>query len=199
MRPNMGLARLIARQLGRPSRTTARLLNFANRRGNERAIELLDVSSDHRVLDVGFGGGVALAKLAERSESVAGVDRSSAAVRAARERFAREVKQGHVQIEEASVEALPFGDASFDRVLTVHTIYFWPDPEQGLREILRVLRPGGRVVVATDTKGPPRAVARHGFAHYDQEQQAELLRAVGFSGIHFERDGRLLFALAARP
>jgi arsenite methyltransferase len=195
----MGLARFIAGQLGRPSRTTARLLNFANRRGNERTVELLELSSDHRALDIGFGGGIALAKLAERSESVAGVDRSRAAVRAARERFAREIETGRIQIEEASVEALPFEDASFDRILTVHTIYFWPDPEDGLREILRVLRPNGQLVLTTDTKGPPSAVARHGFAHYDQEQQAELLRTVGFSEIRFEREGRLLFALAARP
>jgi arsenite methyltransferase len=195
----VGLARLIARQLGRPSRATARLLNLANRRGNERAVELLEVSSDQRALDVGFGGGIALARLAERVASVVGVDPSPAAVRAARERFARAIEQGRVQIEEASVAALPFEDASFDRVLTVHTIYFWPDPERGLREIVRVLRPGGRLVLATDTKGPPSAVARHGFAHYDREQQAGLLRTAGFSAIRFEREGRLLFALAARP
>jgi arsenite methyltransferase len=136
----MGLARFIAHQLGRPSRVTGRLLNLANARGNERAVELLDVSSDQRALDVGFGGGVALGKLAARAQSVAGIDRSEAAVGSVRQRFRREIEEGGLHVELASVEAIPFDDESFDQVLTVHTIYFWPDPERGLRETLRVLK-----------------------------------------------------------
>jgi arsenite methyltransferase len=118
----VGLARLIARQLGRPSRITGRLLNMANIRGNEWAIDLLEVCSRHRALDVGFGGGVALGKLAGRAGFVAGIDHSRAAVHAARQRFRREIEAGRMQLEEASVEASPFPDASFDRALTVHTI-----------------------------------------------------------------------------
>jgi ubiquinone/menaquinone biosynthesis C-methylase UbiE len=94
---------------------------------------------------------------------------------------------------------MPFEDGSFDRVLTVHTIYFWPDPELALREILRVLKPGGRLILVTDTRGPPKAIAKHGFSSYSEEQQSELLRTVGFSGIAIERRGRLLFAAAAKP
>src|SRR3954449_4990055 len=176
----MGLARFVASQLGRPSRLTGRLLNLANARGNAAAVEMLDVSSQHRVLDAGSGGGAGLGKLTRRADSVAGIDLSEPAVRAARRSFRREIEDGRLQVEEASVEAIPFDDASFDRVLTVHTIYFWPDPERGLREILRVLKRGGRLVLVTDTKGPPRAIAKHGFASYSQEQQTELLRASGF-------------------
>ena len=97
-----------------------------------------------------------------------------------------------------SVEAIPFDDASFDGVLTVHTIYFWPDPERGLREILRVLKPGGRLVLVTDLRGPPKAIAKHGFSSYSQKQQGELLRTAGFSDVGFERRGRVLFGLAAK-
>src|SRR3954453_2375627 len=186
----MGPARFIAHQLGRPSRITGRLLNLANASGNARAVELLELSSDHRALDVGFGGGVALGELVGGARSVAGIDHSEAAVRSARQRFRREIEEGRLQVELASVEAIPFEDASFDRILTVHTIYFWPDPERGLREILRVLRSGGRLVLATDVKGPRKAVASHGFNSYGQEQQSELLRAAGFSAVRFERHGR---------
>jgi arsenite methyltransferase len=194
----MGLARLIADQLGRPSRITGRLLNVANARGNKRAVELLEVSAEHRVLDVGFGGGAALRKLAVRARSVAGIDRSEAAVRSARRRFRREIQEGRLQVELASVEAIPFEDESFDRVLTVHTIYFWPDPELGLREILRVLKMGGRLVLATDVKGPPKAIAKHGFNSYGEEQQAKLLRGAGFAAVRLERHGRVMYALATK-
>jgi arsenite methyltransferase len=194
----MALARLIARELGRPSRMTGRLLNLANARGNERAVQLLEVSWEHRALDVGFGGGVALRKLLARAHSVAGIDLSESAVSAARQRFRAEIDRGQVQVEKASVEAIPFQEASFDRVLTVHTIYFWPDPERGLREILRVLKPGGRLALVTDTTGPPKAVATHGFSSYGQAEQGELLRTAGFADIRFERRGRLLFALPTK-
>jgi ubiquinone/menaquinone biosynthesis C-methylase UbiE len=195
----VGLARLIARELGRPSRITGRVLNLANARGNKRAIELLDVSPEHRALEVGFGGGLALRKLAARARFVAGIDPSESAVRAARRSFRRDIEHGGVQVEEASVDAIPFEADSFDRALTVHTIYFWPDPERGLREILRVMKRGARFVLVTDTKGPPTAIAKHGFASYSEVQQAELLRSVGFSDIAFQRRGRLLLAVAKKP
>src|SRR4051795_1198288 len=112
----MGLARLVARQLGRPSHVTGRLLNLANARANAAAVELLQLSSDQRALEVGFGGGVALKKLAARAHSVAGIDVSEAAVRAARRSFRREIEEGTLEVDEASVEAIPFDDAAFDRV-----------------------------------------------------------------------------------
>jgi ubiquinone/menaquinone biosynthesis C-methylase UbiE len=120
-------------------------------------------------------------------------------VRSARRRFRHEIEEGWLQVELASVEAIPFEDESFDRILTVHTIYFWPDPERGLREILRVLKRGGRLVLATDIKGPPKAIARHGFSSYGEEQQAELLRGAGYAAVRLERHGGVLYPLAAKP
>jgi arsenite methyltransferase len=195
----VALARFVERQLGRPSRLTARLLNLANAGINEQAVELLEVSPEHRVLDVGFGGGVALARLADRAAFVAGIDHSRPAVTAALERFRREVDGGRMQIEAASVDAIPFEDASFHGSLSVHTIYFWEEPEHGLGEILRVLKPRGRLVLATDTRGAPRAIAKHGFRSYTEEDQADLLRSAGFGEVRFERRKASLFAVAAKP
>lgn len=112
----MGLAPLIARQLARPSGVTGRVLNLANACGNAAAVELLEVSSEHRALDVGFGGGVALRKMAARAHSVAGIDRSEAAVGAARRRFRRQIEAGRLELREASVEAIAFEDESSDGI-----------------------------------------------------------------------------------
>lgn len=195
------LRRRLAAQLGRPSgafgRVVAVMLNRGNRRTNERAIELLEVEpSSHRVLDVGFGGGVGLELLGARGLSmVSGVDHSEDAVRAARKRFA-----GAERLEVASVEALPFEDGAFDRILSVHTIYFWPDADAGARELFRVTAPGGRVVLAfmRGEKMREQKIHEHGFAFFEAADVAALLTGAGFAPVRVEGDGPL-FAVAEKP
>jgi len=190
------MRRRLAAQLRRPSglfgRVVAAMLNRGNRRTNERAVELLGVEPSHRVLDVGFGGGVGLELL--RSSTLAGVDHSPDAVRMARKRFPS------ARIAQASVEALPFDDAAFDRVLSVHTIYFWPDAEAGARELFRVTAPGGRVVVAfmRGEEMRKQKIHEHGFAFFEAADVAALLTGAGFAPVRVEGDGPL-FAVGEKP
>jgi SAM-dependent methyltransferase len=173
-------------------------MNLANARINSLAVELLDPCPEHRVLEVGFGGGVGLEKLIPRVAFVAGIDPSAACVRIVRQRLRDELHSGRVRIEQTGVEAMPFETESFDRALTVNTIYFWERPERGLREILRVLRPAGRLLLATEIRRVPSRIAKHGFSYYPEEELAELLRRAGYSDVHFEHRSRFLFALAAK-
>jgi len=195
----VGLARFVTRELGKPSRLTGLLLNAANAPVNSRALKLLAVDPGERVIEVGFGGGRSLAELAAHAHFVAGVDRSAAAVDGARKRLAREIAAGAVEVAQASVEDLPFPDESFDCGLCVHAIYFWPDPHAGLAEMVRTLRPGGRLVLATSLKGPPEAMARNGFGHLDRTAQEMLLRDAGFGDVRFSTSRGALLAQARRP
>ena len=68
-------------------------------------------------------------------------------VKAAERRFGAEVAEGRAEFRTGTVETLPFAEASFDKALTVNTIYFWTSLEVGLAEIARVLVQGGRLVV----------------------------------------------------
>src|SRR5678815_108250 len=147
------LSRWLGRQLRQPSGLggwlIARIMNRSNAAMNQRAIELLDVQPTHAVLEVGFGGGLALAPLLARARSgrVTGVDPSDDMLAAAAEHHRAAIASGRLRLERAGVEALPHGDREFDRVLSVNTLYFWPDPARGFAEIRRVLRPGGKLVL----------------------------------------------------
>jgi SAM-dependent methyltransferase len=105
------------------------------------------------ILDVGCGGGKTIERLATLASSgkVCGVDYSSTSVAVARQVNAAGITAGRVSIQEASVSRLPFPDDTFDLVSAVETHYYWPQPVDDMREIFRVLKPGGRLVLIAET------------------------------------------------
>jgi arsenite methyltransferase len=109
--------------------------------------EALDARPGERVLDAGCGPGFYVAELLERvgsDGSVAGVDASKPMLAVAGKRC-----EGHpnVSFHEGDVTALPVGDAEFDRALSVQVLEYVEDIPAALGELLRVLRPGGRVTI----------------------------------------------------
>lgn len=143
--------RFIARQLSHPrgllGRLIMRLMNHRNANLYAFALEHLGITPTDRVLEVGFGGGLALSNLVDHAAFTAGVDRSGDAVKRAEARFASAVALGRAEFRVASVERLPYEARSFTKALTVNTIYFWSSLDAGFEETSRVLSPGGRVVV----------------------------------------------------
>ncbi len=103
------------------------------------------------MLEIGFGPGVGIGLLAARAHHVAGADPSTEMLRQATKRNATAISQGRVELRQASAEQLPFPDACFDKALAVNSMQLWPDVPAGLRELSRVLRHGGRVVLAFTT------------------------------------------------
>lgn len=100
------------------------------------------------VLDVGCGPGGYHAAIRVSGANVIGIDQSAGMVREARARAGGDGQRGYVA--QADAQALPFGDLTFDRGLAAHMLYHVPDRVAALRELRRVVRGGGRVVLATN-------------------------------------------------
>lgn len=125
------------------------LMDWINRPMHQAALEALAVERHSRVLEIGFGTGALVARLAAVVSGglVAGVDLSEQMVARASRRNRQAVAAGRVDLRRGGVSALPFGDGSFDRVVAVNSFQFWPSPLSDLREVRRVLTPGGRLVL----------------------------------------------------
>jgi ubiquinone/menaquinone biosynthesis C-methylase UbiE len=122
-------------------------------------VELLDLQPHDRAVELGCGAGrgLVLAARAAVPSLVAGMDLSPTMLRSAAHRLRRAGQHERTSLLRGNLEALPYADSSLDKIWSVHTFYFWADPEAVFADLLRVLAPGGRVVVTLATGTVSRA------------------------------------------
>jgi ubiquinone/menaquinone biosynthesis C-methylase UbiE len=191
----MDCARVVLmRMFGRPKGVLGRLGGIVMARVNRDAaaevVGLLDVRPDDRILEIGFGPGVAVQLLARRALTgcVAGVDQSQEMVRQAAARNAEALRSRRVDLRYGSAERLPFAEATFDKVLAINSMQVWPDARAALKEIRRVLKPSGTVALGFTVNSGQR-----------QDGVAELLAAAGFARARIVGRPQLFCAIASKP
>jgi ubiquinone/menaquinone biosynthesis C-methylase UbiE len=115
----------------------------------EQAIDLMNISADARVLDIGCGSGWAARLMAEKTHEghVVGIDISDEMVRLAGE---TSKSFPNIEFRVASAERLPFSDDEFSRAFSMESLYYYADMLGALKEIRRVLQPGGVFVTVVD-------------------------------------------------
>jgi SAM-dependent methyltransferase len=157
----------------------------SNRRRNAWAVSLLDVQRDDRVLEIGFGPGIAIRELSRRAPEgyVCGLDHSAVMVRQAARRNRDGVRAGQVDLRLGPAESLPAFDVPFDKILAVNAMQFWDRPVERLAELRRVLRTGGRIAIAFQPRGPG---ATDGAAAARGQKLVAALRDAGFSQVRLE-------------
>ncbi len=151
----------------------------------------LRLQPDDDLLDVGCGAASLLVEHASHVRYVAGLDASEIQVALARRRLADRLAAGSAQIVLGDAGRLPWDDGRFSVVTSLNTLKFVPDPEGALREMCRVLRPSGRVVVTMgETKQAPwGAAGQSGTAdawgqwQWSDADAQRLMEAAGFADV----------------
>lgn len=203
----MALPSFLIDQLSRPkgkfAPVTALLLNGINARTILAGISALDLRPGQRVVDVGFGGGLSiplLLRAVTKRGHVFALETSDEMLARAKRRFIVPRLQGRLRVEKAYVESLPLGDANYDAVMSLNTIPFWTDVDEGMRELARVLVPGGRLVLGI---ADPEEIMRAGFAAHGHrivvpERLGERLPDYGFEMLEIRRTAHETALLVAR-
>ena len=180
----------ISRQLRQPTgdlgRQVAQRMNAGNLAQNQAALQYAELAHANHLLEVGMGNGGLVAGLLSAYPDLqyTGADFSADMVSEASIINVDLVAAARARFVMADIAALPFADASFDRILTVNTIYFWPAPATALQELARVLAPGGLLVIALRTAESMRhfGFAQDVFTLYERPTLDALLDGSPFAG-----------------
>ena len=155
----IGAGWYLINQVRKPARWVGRpflwMMNASHSGLTDWGLRHVQINKNSRILDVGCGGGRTIEKLAALASggTVDGIDYAEGSVAESRARNARLIAAGRVGVQMAAVSRLPFEENTYDLVTAVETQYYWPDLPGDMREILRVLKPGGTLIVVAESYG----------------------------------------------
>ena len=198
----MGIWQVIGRQAQNPTgfvgRLVTRFMTRMTRAHSAWTVEVLDIQPGDHLLEVGFGAGVGIQLLAERTTEghVAGVDISDTMLEMASARNAGSIAQGRVELVKGDGKTIPYSDGHFDKVCTINTIYVVSEPSQLFAELYRVLKPGGLAAVTFPVREhfmKFRPTRTPGFHMHEVEDLQSALEHAGFTDVRIERNDSVKF------
>lgn len=192
----MSISTFFSKQARKPSGVfgrfvMSRILTKGNVRLNEFVNELMSVKEGDHILEVGFGPGHLLFKMASQigSGRIEGIDFSKTMLAMAKRRNKRYIADGKMRLQQGNFDEMPFMENSFDKICTVNTLYFWKDPENTARKLLNILKPNGKLVIGYEDIVPSEhnLISSDIFNIYSNKDISELLINAGFSrGVSIE-------------
>ena len=166
------------------SRNARSILHLNRPREVAVLTKMLGLDSGHRLLDVGCGDGYLTTKFARHVRQVVGIDPDATMLAKARLLHSRP----NIEYEIGLAEKLPYADAAFDRVVAVSVVEHFNSPGGGLKEMARVLKPGGVLAISVDSLLPENspdnfrrwhAARYHVTTYFRRDQILALLRDCG--------------------
>ena len=160
------------------------IMNVINNAMYRKTVSLVKLNDKSKVLDIGYGNGHLIKKMYKKYRPfVCGIDISEDMRAAAEKRNAAALKDGKLRLSIGDCCKLEYDDGTFDAVTSVNTIYFWNDTLQGMKEIFRVLKPGGAFYNTVYAKEwlQKLSYTRKGFRMFELEDYMSLCVQAGFS------------------
>lgn len=182
----------LAKHLRKPDGETGKEVGVQMNKGNRHiclnSYGVLTPKEGDNILEIGMGNGFFIKDLFRMVNELRykGVDFSSTMVKEAIHLNQQYIKEGQVEFYKASIERLPFDDNSFDCITTTNTLYFWPKPNDNIKELLRVLKPHGKLLVAYRSKDilDKIELTQYDFEKYEVMDVEKLFEEGGFCQIN---------------
>lgn len=205
----MSLLKRLLSQSKKPSGRFGRFLawgmNFGHAGLTRWGLGFIDIARDIDVLDIGCGGGRTVERLAgiATDGKVVGIDYSPDAIAVARKKNRELIDMGRVEILQESVSSMSFTDAAFDLVTAFEAHYFWPDFRNTLKEVHRVTKQNGQLLIVGAAYKNKRFDRRNrrivdaiGMTYLSIEELRESLEGVGYAEFDaFEKKSKGWFAV----
>jgi ubiquinone/menaquinone biosynthesis C-methylase UbiE len=177
-----------AKPTGFFGKLSARGMALGHRGFYKNTAKILNLTPDDAYLEIGFGSGLFIKKYASHVKRIAGLDYSEDMVKLASNINEDIVKSGKAEFKQGNVSTLPWNVNEFSAVAGIETFFFWPKPQSALKEIFRVLIPGGRLVLEMaynkdDGRDHRKQIEKHNLKLYSGEEMTTLLKEAGFSEI----------------
>ncbi len=158
-------------------------MNKGNLRINLDAFKILDASPNDSILEIGMGNGYFVKDIVSVHPSISytGYDFSDVMIEESKKRNAEWIANGQAKFVLGDITSLPFPDNSFTKIITINTIYFWEDTNRILNELIRVLKPNGKLMISLRPKHQTLKYpfTKYGFTQYSKEDLEVLLAKNG--------------------
>jgi len=179
-------------QFAKPTGFFGKILAKGMARGHKdfykNAARVINPTNDDIYLEIGFGSGIFIKKYMSHVSKIAGIDYSEDMVKLASDINRRLVKSGKAEFKQGYASSLPWAENEFTVVATIETFFFLNETEKTLKEIFRVLKPGGRLIIEMaynkdDGMDHKKHIKKFNLKLYSGEEIKKLLKNAGFSDI----------------
>ena len=195
------LTEFLIKQSQKPSgligRVITKIWSFYFKKLSLWAIKQTTISSNYRILEIGYGGGSTIKNLLALNKhlEVHGIDISKESYRTAQRVHSDSIRKGSVQLKIGNVENMPYQNNYFDRIFAIQTHIFWKDIKKSFQEVYRVMSSNSTLIIASEKE----KIHYHMTDYRTSHEFSQLLTSIGFSKIE-EKQNRnwILYAVYKR-
>ena len=179
-------------QFAKPTGFFGKILAKGMARGHKEfykhALKAINPKKDDKYLEIGFGSGIFINRYMSHVSRIAGIDHSEDMVKLASDINRKLVESGKAEFKQGYASSLPWADNEFTVVATIEVFFFLNETEKTLKEIFRILKPGGRLIIEMafnkdDGVDHKRHIKKMGLKLYSGEEMKKLLKKAGFNDI----------------